>query len=55
MNRHPSPHRSPADMRPVFFLALALYLLVAFALAMTLGLTDATPGGPLHPPAGLGL
>ena len=54
MNRHP-PHRSPADLRPMFLLALALYVVVAFALAMTLGLTGAAPSGPLHPPAGLGI
>lgn len=53
MNRHP-PRRSPADMRPVFQIALALYLLASFALAMTLGLAG-EPAGPLHPPAGLGL
>jgi len=54
MNRHP-PRRSPADLRPAFLVALALYLLVAFALAMTLGLAGDGPAGPLHPPAGLGL
>jgi hypothetical protein len=56
MNRHP-PHRSPADLRPVyfFFFALALYVLVAVALAMTLGPTGGGPAGPLQPPAGLGL
>jgi hypothetical protein len=54
MNRHP-PRRSTADLRPVFLFALALYLLVAVALAMALGLTEASPAGPLHPPAGLGL
>jgi hypothetical protein len=54
MNRHPS-HRSPADLRPVFLFALAMYLLVAFALAVTLGPTGGAPAGPLHPPAGLGL
>jgi hypothetical protein len=54
MNRHP-PRRSTADLRPVFLLALALYLSVAFALAVTLGLTGGAPAGPLQPPAGLGL
>jgi hypothetical protein len=54
MNRHPS-HRSPADLRPVFLLGLALYLLVGFALAMTLGPVREASVGPLHPPAGLGL
>ena len=54
MNRHP-PHRSPADLRPVFVFALALYLLVAFALAMTLGLAGGPSAGPLQPTPGLGL
>jgi hypothetical protein len=54
MNRHPS-HRSPADLRPVLLFGLALYLLVAFVLAVTLGPTGSAPVGPLHPPAGLGL
>jgi hypothetical protein len=54
MNRHP-PHRSPADLRPVFFFAVALYVLVAVALAMTVGLGGDAPAGPLHPPAGLGI
>ena len=54
MNRHP-PRRSTADLRPVFLFAVALYLLVAFALATMLGPTGAVPAGPLHPPAGLGL
>jgi hypothetical protein len=54
MNRHP-PHRSPADLRPVFFFALALYALIAVALAMTVDMTGAAPAGPLYPPAGLGL
>jgi hypothetical protein len=54
MNRHPR-RRSPADLRPVFLIALALYVLAVFALAMTLGLTGGAPAGPLHPPVGLGL
>jgi len=54
MNRHP-PHRSPADLRPVFLFAVALYLLVAVALVTTLGVTGGGPAVPLQPPAGLGL
>jgi hypothetical protein len=54
MNRHPS-HRSPADMRPAFLFALALYVLISFALAMALGITAGAAGGPLHPTPGLGL
>lgn len=53
MNRHP-PRRSPADMRPFFMFALALYVLVSFALAMVLGAAGAS-GGPLQPTPGLGL
>jgi hypothetical protein len=52
MNRHP-PRRSPADLRPVFLFALALYVLVAFALAMALGLAGSAPAGPLDPAPGL--
>jgi len=53
MNRHP-PRRSPADLR-VFLFALALYVLVAFALAMAPGLAGSAPAGPLDPAPGLGL
>ena len=53
MNRHP-PRRSPADMRPVFLFALALYALVSTALAIVLGAAGA-PSEPLHPTPGLGL
>lgn len=53
MNRH-SPHRSPVDMRPAFLVALALYLLVAFALAMAIAPAGG-PASPLHPTPGLGL
>jgi hypothetical protein len=54
MNRHP-PRRSPAGMLPVFLFALALYVLAAVALAMSVGLTGSTWDGPLHPTPGLGL
>jgi hypothetical protein len=54
MNRHPS-HRSPANMRSVFLLALALYVLVSFALALALGAAAGAPDGPLHATPGLGL
>jgi hypothetical protein len=53
MNRHP-PRRSPADMRPVFMFALALYVLIALALVIMLGAAGAS-GGPLQPTPGLGL
>jgi hypothetical protein len=53
MNRH-RRHRSPADIRPVFMFALALYVIVSFALAMVLGAAGAS-GEPLQPTPGLGL
>lgn len=53
MNRH-SPHRSQADLWPVFLIGLLLYLLVVGALAMALGPAGVPAAGPLHAPPGMG-
>jgi hypothetical protein len=52
MNHHP-PHRSRADLRPIFLVALLLHLLVAFVPVTAVGSGVAT--GPLHPQPGIGL
>jgi hypothetical protein len=52
MNRQP-PHRSPADMRPVFLFALALYLLVSLAVVVSLGMAGGASSAPPHPLPGL--